>query len=100
MKIFTLFVGFTFLFLATAAQQWKDYLNDGTVTCFATDNDTIWVGMEGGVAKYLIDGTKLANYTRADGLARVPNVPQIFFITEVPFSALCIGYLCNEAMAK
>lgn len=69
MKIFTLFAGFTFLFLATDAQQWKDYLNDGTVTCFATDNDTIWVGMEGGVAKYLIDGTKLANYTRADGLA-------------------------------
>lgn len=60
---------FTAVTTIVTGQQWKNYTNFQTVTCLTTDHDTIWVGTQGGVAKYLIDGTKLANYTHADGLA-------------------------------
>ena len=52
-----------------SAQQWKNFTNSVAVNCIAADHDTIWIGSDGGLAKYLLDGTKLATYTHADGLA-------------------------------
>lgn len=57
------------LFQVCCAQQWKNYTSALQVNCIKIDRDTVWVGSEGGVAKYLTDGTRLATYTRADGLA-------------------------------
>lgn len=51
------------------AQQWKNYTCGLNVKCATVYNDTLWVGSEGGVAKFLKNGTKLATYTHADGLA-------------------------------
>lgn len=57
------------VFCSGYSQQWRNYTSSLTVTCITPYMDTVWVGSEGGVTKYLIDGTKLANYTHADGLA-------------------------------
>jgi ligand-binding sensor domain-containing protein len=65
----TILVLLLFWGIGVKGQQWKNYTNSETVICVAADHDTLWVGTQGGVAKYLTDGTKLANYTHADGLA-------------------------------
>lgn len=56
------------LFHSVLAQQWKNYTSGLKVSCIVPQNDTVWIGTEGGLSKLLVDGTKLAVYTNADGL--------------------------------
>src|SRR5687767_4350082 len=70
MRLGTLII---FILLATGithAQKWENYTYSlERINCIAFDDDTVWIGSQGGVAKFLKDGTKLATYTHADGLA-------------------------------
>lgn len=64
-----LFVLIFFVYLARA-EHWENYtISQRNVNNIAIDNDTMWIGSyEGGVAKYLLNGTLLALYNKADGL--------------------------------
>lgn len=54
----------------TYAQKWENYTYSlDWINCITFQDDTVWIGSQGGVAKFLRDGTKLATYTHADGLA-------------------------------
>lgn len=77
--------------LCATAQQWKNYTSTQNPTCLAEHNDTLWMGTRGGVVKLLKNGTRLATYTHADGLAanfviKVAVDPQgnKWFLTTIP----------------
>ena len=64
----TLFMLAIFSFTASS-QEWKNYTHCLRVGGAVAQQDTVWVATQGGVAKYLSNGTRLATYTHADGLA-------------------------------
>jgi len=70
MKKQLLFALFLFFFLAGKSQDtFVNYTNTNEVISIAIEEDVVWLATTGGVVKRSLDGTLVAVYTTADGLA-------------------------------